>query len=89
MIDIVLHRKRQFGIGAVDRRGRREEQMFAAVVAAAFQHVDEAFDIRIDIGVRIFQRITNAGLGSEMNDDWKSMLREQRLRSLRDRPDRA
>ncbi len=77
MIDIVLHRKRQFGVGAVDRGGRREQQMLAAVVAAAFQHVDEAFEIGIDIGVGMFERIANARLGREMDDDRKPMLLEQ------------
>ena len=53
--------------------------MLAAVVAATFQHVDEALDIRIDIGVRILQRITDAGLGSKVHHDWKSMVLEQGL----------
>ena len=48
-----------------------------AVVAAALQHVDEALDIRVDIGVRVFQRIVNARLGCQMNDDRKTMLLEK------------
>src|SRR3984893_7418797 len=51
--------------------------MLAAIVAAALQHVDEALDIRVDIGVRVFKRIANARLGREMNDDRKTMLLEQ------------
>ncbi len=53
--------------------------MLAIVVTAALQHVDEALEIRIDIGVGILQRIANAGLRREMDHDGKSMLREQRL----------
>ena len=45
--------------------------MPAAIVPAAFQHIDEALDVGIDIGVRIFERIAHAGLRREMNDDWE------------------
>ena len=52
------------------------------MVTASLEHIEEAFDIRIRISVRIFERIAHAGLGREMNDDRKAMLREQRLRGL-------
>src|SRR5450631_1409604 len=55
--------------------------MFGAIVTAALQHVDEALDICVDIGVRVFKRIANTGLGCEMNDDWKMMLLEKRFGS--------
>ena len=45
--------------------------MLAAIVAAPFEHVDKTFDIGVDIGVRIFERITDAGLRGEMNDNGK------------------
>ena len=48
--------------------------MPAAVVAAAFQHVDEALDVGIDIGVRIFKRIAHAGLRREMDDMRETVL---------------
>ena len=53
--------------------------MLAIVVAAAFEHVDEALDIRIDIGVGMLERIANAGLCREMDDHGKAVLREKRL----------
>ena len=53
--------------------------MPAAIVAAPLQHVDETFDVRIDIGVRVFQRIAHAGLRREMDDHRKTVVRKQRL----------
>ena len=52
--------------------------MFAAVVPAALQHVDEALDIGVDIGVRMVDRITHAGLSREVDHHLKPVLREQR-----------
>ena len=54
--------------------------MLAIVMAAPLEHVHESFDVRIDIGVRILQRIAHAGLGREMDDHGKAVAREQRLR---------
>jgi hypothetical protein len=78
MIDIILHRERQFGIGAVDRGRRRKQQMLAAVVAAPFQHVDEALDVGVDVGVGVFERIANARLRRKMDDQREPVLCEQR-----------
>ena len=89
MVDIVVHGKRHVGIGAVDRRRRRIEQMPAAVVPAAFEDIGEADQIGIHIGVRIDQRIAHAGLRGEMDDMGKAMLREQRGHARRGRRDRA
>src|SRR5712671_702730 len=54
--------------------------MAAAVVTASLKNVSEAFDVCIDIGVRIFKRVANTRLGREMNNDGETMLREQRFR---------
>ena len=51
-------------------------------MAASLEHVHKTFDVRIDIGVRILQRIAHAGLCREMDDDAKAVAREQRLRWL-------
>ena len=42
--------------------------MPAAVVPAAFEHVEEAGQVGVDIGVRIDQRMAHAGLRGEMHD---------------------
>ena len=89
MIDIVGVRERQLGVGAIDRRRRRKDQMLAAVVPAAFQHVEEALQVGVDIGVRIAERMAHAGLRGEMHDMRKSVLGEQRRGARRGRQDRA
>ena len=42
--------------------------MFYGVVAAAFEDVQEALDIGVDVGVRIFNRVAHAGLRGEIDD---------------------
>ena len=79
MVDIVVHRERQLGIGAVDRGRRRKQQVPAAMMPASLQNVGEAGQIGVDIGVRVLQRIPDAGLGCEVNHHRKAMLPEQRL----------
>src|SRR5262249_56631947 len=37
-------------------------------MAAALEDIEKAGEIRIEISVRIFQRIANAGLGGQMHD---------------------
>src|SRR6185437_2380168 len=78
MIDVVVHRKRHFRIGAINRRGRCVEQMSASVVAASLEYRGKARQVGIDIGEGIDQRLTNAGLRSKMNDVWETVLLEQR-----------
>ena len=77
MIGFVVHRKRQFGIGAVDRRRRRIDQMAASMMPATFQHIDEALEIGVDIGMRMIDRITHAGLRREMHHPGKAVFGEQ------------
>src|ERR1700761_9574436 len=56
--------------------------MPATVMAASLEHIQKTFDVRIDVSVRILQRIANAGLGCEMNDGRKVVPGTQRLRRL-------
>ena len=51
--------------------------MLAAIVPAAFENVSEADQVRIDIGVRIDQRVAHAGLRREMHDMGEPMLGKQ------------
>ena len=52
--------------------------MAAAVVAAAFQHVEEAGEIGVHIRMRIDQRMAHPGLRRQMDDKRKAVLGEQR-----------
>ena len=47
-------------------------------MAAAFEHVEEADEIGLRIGVRIDQRMAHAGLRREMDDVAETVRREQR-----------
>ena len=49
------------------------------MMPAPLQNVGKASQIGVDISMRIFQRIPDAGLGCEVNDHWKAILRKQRL----------
>jgi hypothetical protein len=55
MVDVVVHRERQLAVGAIDRAGRRVHEVLDMRVAAGFEHVDEADDVAVDLGLRIFQ----------------------------------
>ena len=82
MIDVVRRSERNAGIGAVDRRRRRIEQMLAAGMAAAFEHIEEAHEVAVGVGMGIDQRMPHTGLGGEMHDPWKTMGRKQLLHRL-------
>jgi hypothetical protein len=77
MIDIVRGTKRHTGIGAVDRGGRGINKVPACVVPAAFEHVEEAREIGVGIGVGIDQGMAHAGLRREMHDVRKAVDCEQ------------
>jgi hypothetical protein len=53
--------------------------MAAIVVSTSLKDVHETGKIGVDIGLRILQRISDAGLGCEMDHDREPVLREQLL----------
>ena len=59
--------------------------MLDAVMAAAFEDVEEAGQVRCQIGVRIVQRVADAGLGREIDYPLGPELAEHRLRGRRGR----
>ena len=56
--------------------------MLTAVVTAAFKNIDEALHIRIDIGVRMRDRMPDTCLRREMNDMLEFALAKQSSRRL-------
>jgi hypothetical protein len=56
--------------------------MFNAIVATAFQNVHEAHEVRIDISVRVTERIADASLSSEMDNALGSVYLEQTLNGI-------
>ena len=79
VIDAAVHRERHVGVEAVHRAGRREYQVLCAIVAATFEHVERASDIAVDVGLRILERVTHAGLRGEVDDAREFFAREQRF----------
>lgn len=56
--------------------------MLNTVVAAAFEHMESACDIGLDISVGVVQRVADAGLRREMDDALWPLLGEHRLDHL-------
>src|SRR6266480_2067748 len=52
--------------------------MTALVVPAAFQNIDKAFEIGIDVSVRMIDEVAHAGLGREVDHHPKAVFCEQR-----------
>ena len=52
--------------------------MFDLVMAAAFENVAKTDQVALDIGVRVAQRVTYAGLSRQMDDALESFVGEQR-----------
>ena len=89
MVDIVGGSERHAGIATVDRGRRRVEEMPASGMPATFQHVEEAADIGVRVGVRVDQRMAHAGLGGEIHHIGKAVGREQAPPSPRGRQGRS
>ena len=53
--------------------------MLDAVVAAAFEHVQEAGDVGVDIGVGVVEGIADARLRREVDDPLEALLGESGL----------
>ena len=53
--------------------------MLDPVMAAAFEHVQEAGDVRIDISVRMVERVADPCLRGEMHDALRFLRGEGRL----------
>ena len=67
MVDVVMHRKREMGVEAVDGTAGGVGQVRRLSMAAGFQDVQKADQIALHVGAGIRQRIAHAGLSREMN----------------------
>ena len=77
VIDVVVDSERHLRVRAVDGRRRRIHEVLDRVVAAALEDVRETDDVRVDVRVRIHERVANAGLGGEVHDPVEPFAREQ------------
>ena len=67
MIDVVVNGEGHLGVAAVNGTGGGEDEMGDAVVAAAFQDVQESGKVAVEIGVGIGQGVAHARLGGQMD----------------------
>jgi len=63
-------------VGAINRTGGREHEVFDAMVAAAFQNVQEIGDVAADVDVRVLRGVMNAGLRGEVHHACWLVFRE-------------
>ncbi|KAG1462788.1 hypothetical protein G6F57_013883 [Rhizopus arrhizus] len=78
LVHALVFGERRRGRVAIDRAARRIHQVLHATVAAQFEHVDEADQVAVDVGVRVFQRIAHAGLRGQVDHRGRLHLVEQR-----------
>ena len=74
MVHLVGSGIRDFGIAAIDRRTAGIDQMGHLVVTAGFEQVIETHDVAFDVGVGIGDAIAHAGLGSQIDNDVRTMV---------------
>jgi hypothetical protein len=65
-IDLLHLAERHLLIGAVDRRGRRHQQVPDLQLARAFHHVECAGDVGVDVGAGMFEAVADPGLRGEV-----------------------
>ena len=68
VIDPVVDRKRLLGVGAIDRRRAGIDHVRDAAMPREFEEVHLPDEVRLDIGVRVLERIAHPGLRTEMDD---------------------
>ena len=68
VINVVMYGKRHRCVCTVHAGTAGVHQVLNTVVAAAFQDVRKADDVAVDIGKRVFNGVTHAGLGGEVDD---------------------
>src|SRR5258706_15484152 len=75
MVHIVTLRKRHRFIRTVNRTGRSKNQMSGLIVTTGFQDIQKSMKITFKVSVRVSQRITDSGLGSQVyyGEEWMSL----------------
>ena len=69
MVDAAMRRERHVRVHAVDGTGRSEQKMLRRPGAALLQQVKRTDQVRLNIGVGLFEAVPDSSLCREMNDD--------------------
>jgi len=67
MVHVVMHRKGQAGVAAVNGTGGGVNKVGDAVMSASFQDVQKPEQVAVQIGVGIGQGVADAGLGGKVH----------------------
>ena len=78
-VDAVLLGERHLLVAAVDRAGAGVDQVLDRVVAACLKDVEEADEVALEVGTRVFDGVAHARLGGEVHHDVEAVLHEQAL----------
>jgi hypothetical protein len=79
MVHIVVDRKGHPGVRSVDRSGGGEVEVLKLVMTAALEDIQEAGEVALHIRVGVFERIADARLGGQVDDDLEPFVREKRF----------
>lgn len=74
VIDFVVSAEWDFFVAAVDGATGGVDEVFGSVVAAGFEDVVEADEVRFDVCVGVVDAVANAGLSGEVDDDVKMVF---------------
>ena len=78
VVDVVVDRERHRGVGAVDRARRGVDQVRARRWARQPSRMwRKPTRLRVDVGVRVDERVADAGLGGEVDDAVEAVAGEQ------------
>ena len=77
MIDVVCTEKGIVVFGPVHGARRGVDEMAHARMTAAFEHVDEADEVAVDVGVRMGQRVADSRLGRQVDYNVEPLRLEQ------------
>lgn len=71
MISRSMHREGNYRVATMNRTRRGVDEVRRRAVLASFQYVQEARSVGVEIGMRVFQRIVDTGLGGQVYDQNK------------------
>jgi len=74
IVNLVVCTEGNLFVTAVDRGGRGIDQVFHGVVAAGFQDVVEADEVRFHVDVGMIDAVADAGLGGQIDHDGRFVL---------------
>ena len=77
-----MNRKGQLRIGAIYRAARSIRQMPHPGLPTAFEEMQEAHEITLDIGMRVGEGVAHPGLGREMDHPLRRMTDEHVFHAL-------